>query len=709
MGGLLRAGSLKSSRLNTSALRRTLTRRDGKASALNTQARICHKLSVALGGPIDLELESFRRIRQGLMFQLLPSRPTRGISSIPGSTLTTILVVVVTVGALYFGREVLVPIALALLLSFVLAPLVRRLQSWHFPRIAAVSIVGIFAFSTIFGLGAFMVSQVSQLANDLPRYQSTLTDKIQSLQGAVAGTGPLERASDVLKDLKKEIDRSGSVPPAEPSLSGQVQPSRPIPVEVRQPDPGALQVLAALIEPLIHPLTTTGIVVIFVIFILLQQNDLRNRLVRLAGAKDLHRTTAALDDAGQRLSRLFLTQLALNAAFGFVIGTALWLIGVPSAPLWGMLAMIMRFVPYIGALISAIFPLVLAAAVGPGWTMVLMTAALFLIAETVVGQAIEPMIYGHSTGLSPVAVITAATFWTWLWGPIGLILATPLTMCLVVLGRHVDQLKFLEVMFGDEPPLTPAELIYQRMLARDPVEAADQARVFLKEKPLAAYYDEILLEGLRLAQADAQRGLLDEDRMNRIRDAVAEIVDDLATHTDVIKLKIGPAEEHSPLAQLETAEARAEERTLPERWRNGKPVLCIPGPSLLDEAVATMVAHLVEQRGVGARAEKIDALSISRILNWETKGVELICLCYVEYATPAQIRYAIRRIRRRIPEVSILVALLGNAERFEDDETFADAEFVQQSLRETVDKIMAVALKQTGDEISAAKPAAAHL
>ena len=709
MGGLLRAGSLKSSRLNTSALRRRLTRRDGKASALNTQARICHKLSVALGGPIDLELENFRRIHQGLMFQLLPSRPTRGISSIPGSALTTILVVVTTVGALYFGREVLVPIALALLLSFVLAPLVRRLQSWHFPRIAAVSIVGLFAFSTIFGLGAFMVSQVSQLANDLPRYQSTLTDKIQSLQGAVAGTGPLERASDVLKDLKKEIDRSGSVPPAEPSLSGQVQPSRPIPVEVRQPDPGALQVLAALIEPLIHPLTTTGIVVIFVIFILLQQNDLRNRLVRLAGAKDLHRTTAALDDAGQRLSRLFLTQLALNAAFGFVIGTALWLIGVPSAPLWGMLAMIMRFVPYIGALISAIFPLVLAAAVGPGWTMVLMTAALFLIAETVVGQAIEPMIYGHSTGLSPVAVITAATFWTWLWGPIGLILATPLTMCLVVLGRHVDQLKFLEVMFGDEPPLTPAELIYQRMLARDPVEAADQARVFLKEKPLAAYYDEILLEGLRLAQADAQRGLLDEDRMNRIRDAVAEIVDDLATHTDVIKLKIGPAEEHSPLAQLETAEARAEERTLPERWRNGKPVLCIPGPSLLDEAVATMVAHLVEQRGVGARAEKIDALSISRILNWETNGVELICLCYVEYATPAQIRYAIRRIRRRIPEVSILVALLGNAERFEDDETFADAEFVQQSLRETVDKIMAVALKQTGDEISAAKPAAAHL
>ena len=567
--------------------------------------------------------------------------------------------------------------------------------------------MAIFAFATIFGLGAFMVSQVSQLANDLPRYQSTLKDKIQSLQGVATGAGPLERASDVLKDLKKQLDKPAGAPTAEPSLSGQVPSSRPIPVEVRQPDPGALQVLAALIEPLIHPLTTTGIVVIFVIFILLQQSDLRNRLVRLAGAKDLHRTTAALDDAGQRLSRLFLTQLALNASFGLVIGVALWLIGVPSAPLWGMLAMIMRFVPYIGALISAIFPLVLAAAVGPGWTMVLTTAALFLIAEVVVGQVIEPMIYGHSTGLSPVAVITAATFWTWLWGPIGLILATPLTTCLVVLGRHVEQLKFLQVMFGDEPPLTPAELIYQRMLARDPTEAADQARIVLKEKPLAAYYDEILLEGLRLAQADARRGLLDDDRLHRIRDVVAEIVDDLSTHEDAIEPTADPAESDSPLVQLEKAEAEVEQKGLPERWRNGRPVLCIPGPNLLNEAIAMVVAHLVEQRGIGARAEKIDALSLSRFLSWETEGVELICLCYVAYTTPAQIHYAIRRIRRRLPKVSILVALLGNTEPFEDREAAATAEIVQQSLRETVDKITAAIFKLAEAETSVENPAAA--
>jgi predicted PurR-regulated permease PerM len=476
---------------------------------------------------------------------------------VPEASITTILVGVVIVAALYFGREVLVPIALAVLLSFILSPFVRLLQRWYLPRVVAVTVVGLVAFSGIFGLGTLMVSQVNGLARDLPRYQTTLGAKIDSLRGAAAGTGTLERASEVLRDLSQEInkpkDNSGVL------LRDGVAPDKPIPVEVRQPDPGALQTLTVLIEPLIHPLTTTGIVVIFVIFILLQHQDLRSRLVRLAGARDLQRTTAAIDDAGERLSRLFLTQLGLNACFGLIIGMGLWFIGIPSAPLWGMLAMILRFVPYIGAVISAIFPLILAAAVGSGWTMVLSTAALFLVVEIIAGQVIEPLVYGRSAGLSPVAVIASATFWTWLWGPIGLILATPLTICLVVLGRHVEHLKFLEVMFGDEPPLKPAELIYQRMLARDPIEAAEQAQLFLQENTLSAFYDEILLEGLHLAQDDAERGLLDNERMQRVRDAVAEIVDDLGTHEDndeVLTEDVVPKTEESPLARLERAEAR---------------------------------------------------------------------------------------------------------------------------------------------------------
>jgi predicted PurR-regulated permease PerM len=624
---------------------------------------------------------------------------------VAGSPLTAVLFAVIFVACLYIGREVLVPIALAVLMSFVLAPLVRLLQACYVPRGLAVVLVVLVAFAAISGLGGLMVSQVNQLANDLPRYQSTLREKIESLRGAAAGTGTLERASAVLQDLTTELDRPNRrSPPAGALADGRTAADRPIPVEVKQPDPGALQTLGTLITPLIHPLATTGIVVIFVIFILIQREDLRNRLVRLAGSQDLQRTTAAIDDAGQRLSRLFLTQLALNAGFGLVIGTGLWFIGVPSAPLWGMLAMILRFVPYIGAVISAIFPLILAAAVGPGWAMLLWTAALFLIVEPIVGHVIEPLVYGRSTGLSPVAIIASATFWTWLWGPIGLILATPLTICLVVLGRHVDRLKFLDVILGDQPALTPAQLVYQRMLARDPVEAAEQARQFLKERPLVAYYEDVLVEGLRLAEGDARAGLLDEDRMVRIRDAVAEIVDDLSAHKDSPEAAAevpGEAEAPGPLARIDKVEKSAERsvQDMPEKWRTGKPVLCIPGIGLLDEAVALIMAQLVERQGIGARAEQADALSMSRIFALDTTDVALVCLCYLEDASAAQVRYAVRRLRRKAPEAFILVMFAGNANNIDaadDVRTSAHTDFVKQSLGETIEKILAVAMGPAG-------------
>ena len=429
------------------------------------------------------------------------------------------VLVAIIVGMLYFGREVFVPIALAILLSFVLAPAVRLLQQWHIPRVVSVVGVVLLAFLLISGIGGVIATQLNQLAGDLPRYQSTMREKIQSLRGTAATSSTLERAADVLQDLGKELDKPkdapASRPPAQTTAPGQE--ARPIPVEVRQPPPSALESLTALISPLLRPLTTTGITIIFVIFILLQREDLRNRLIKLAGSHDLQKTTAALDDAASRLGRLFLTQLALNSAFGIVIGTGLWLIGVPSPVLWGILAAILRFVPYIGAVIAALFPLALAAAVDPGWSMLMWTAALFLVVEPIVGHVIEPMVYGHSAGLSPVAVVVSATFWTALWGPVGLVLATPLTICLVVLGRHVERLAFLDVMFGDRPALSPPEIFYQRMLAGDPAEAVDQAEEFLKEKPLSAYYDEVALKGLKLAQNDVARGSLDDSRLEKIK------------------------------------------------------------------------------------------------------------------------------------------------------------------------------------------------
>ena len=582
-----------------------------------------------------------------------------GLIQRPATTLINLAVAALIVTGLYFGREILVPVVLAILLSFVLSPFVTRLQSWRIPRIVSVLVVVLIGFSIIFSLGGLMVSQANRLAGELPSYQQTLREKIQSLRGAAAGSGTLERASKVLTDLNAELQNPQI---RTPSIGRTLtEPSdKPIPVEVKLPDPGTLTTLASIIGPLVQPLTTTGIVVIFVVFILLQRQDLRNRFIRLAGSQDIQRTTAALDEAGQRLSKLFLVQIAFNATFGLLIGVGLELIGVPSAPLWGLIAMIMRFVPYIGALVSAVFPMILAAAVGSGWEMLLWTAALFAALELLAGQVIEPLVYGHSSGLSPVAIIVSASFWTWLWGPIGLVLATPLTICLVVVGRHVDRLRFLEVMLGDQPPLTPAQLVYQRMLAGDPMEASEQARNYLKDASLEDYYDTILLGGLRLAEADAQLGRLDDERTDRILSTVKEMVDDLETHEDQAISVVTLPNTESNLATLATTELAENSVLIPQGLRAPRAVLCIPGNGKLDEAAALVLAQVLRRQGVGAVAAPADALSMSKFFALDLSGVFWICVCYVNHPSNAKIQYAVRRLNKKHQGGSVLIALLGD-------------------------------------------------
>ena len=581
------------------------------------------------------------------------------------SAVATAILAVIIVTTLYFGRDIVIPIALAILLSFVLAPLVGLLQRTRVPRGIAVVSVVVLAFALLFALGSLLASQLTQLASELPRYQSTISEKIQSFRDTTAGRGTLERASGMLKDLSKELDKpkdAASALGAGPMLAPKA-PSAPVPVEVRQPDPGALESLRTLISPLLHPLATTGIIIIFVIFILLQREDLRNRLIRLAGSHDLQRTTAALDDAARRLSRLFLIQLLLNATFGIVIGTGLWLIGVPSAILWGILAAVLRFVPYIGAAIAAAFPLALAVAVDPTWSMLLWTLGLFLIVEPIVGHVIEPMVYGHSTGLSPVAVVASATFWTALWGPIGLVLATPLTVCLVVLGRHVERLDFLDVMFGDRPALSPPEIFYQRMLAGDPTEASDKAEEFLKERSLTSYYDEVALKGLQLAQADAERGALDQERLTKIRDAAIEFANNLTDQDDRPAPKVRSTSDAEATSAVESVAEDApyanlpivSKGDLPTEWQSECPVLCVAGRSLIDEAAAIMLAQLSTAHGLTARVEGPEALTTSNIFRLQTDGVSIVCLVYMDGTGPAHMRYSVRRLRRKLPKATIIL------------------------------------------------------
>ena len=580
------------------------------------------------------------------------------------SAVATAILAVIIIMLLYFGREIIIPIALAILLSFVLAPLVGALQRVRVPRGLAVVGVVLIAFAFIFAMGSLLATQLAQLAGDLPRYQSTISEKIQSFRETTAGRGTLERASGMLKDLSKELDKPKEAMTAlEAGSTPKAVPPKPVPVEVRQPDPGALESLQSLISPLLHPLATTGIIVIFVIFILIQREDLRNRLIRLAGSHDLQRTTAALDDAAIRLSRLFLIQLLLNGSFGIVIGTGLWLIGVPSAILWGILAAVLRFVPYIGAVIAAAFPLALAVAVDPTWTMLLWTVALFLVVEPIVGHVIEPLVYGQSTGLSPVAVVASATFWTALWGPIGLVLATPLTVCLVVLGRHVERLEFLDVMFGDRPALSPPEIFYQRMLAGDPTEASEKAEEFLKERSLSSYYDEVALKGLRLAQADVERGALDPKRQIKIRDAVREFAGNISEHDDRLPPKINPTTDVEATSAVETVAEDApyenlpvlRKEDLPPEWQGEHPVLCVAGRSLVDEAAAIMLGQLSTAHGLSARVEGAEALSTANIFRLETRGVAIVCLVYMDATSPAHMRYSVRRLRRKLPKATIIL------------------------------------------------------
>jgi predicted PurR-regulated permease PerM len=629
--------------------------------------------------------------------KLVVPRTPEDVASLVGAVALAILAVII-VTALYVGREILVPVALAILLSFVLASPVSALQRLRVPRGIAVVGVVLLAFAIIFALGSLIATQLNRLAGDLPRYQATIQSKIQSVRGVTGGSSTLERAAGMLQDLGKELDKPKTGLPERsvaPSLGNPLgsRPVTPVPVEVLQPDPGALESLRSLIAPLVSPLATTGIIVIFVIFILIQREDLRNRVIRLAGSHDLQRTTAALDDAAGRLSRLFLNQLLINTGFGVFIGAGLWLIGIPSAVLWGILATVLRFVPYIGSVIAAAFPLALAIAVDPGWSMLAWTAVLFFVAEPTVGQVIEPMVYGRSTGLSPVAVVVSATFWTALWGPIGLVLATPLTVCLVVLGRHVERLAFLDVMFGDRPALSPAEIFYQRMLAGDPTEATEKAEEFLKERSLSSYYDEVAMKGLQLAQADLDRDALDQTRLLKIRDTVIEFVNDLSDQTDQEPMGEGSTSDAEAAAAVEATAAEPVYADLPIlrkeelriEWRADNPVLCIAGRTALDESAAVIFAQLCSVHGLRTRVEGPESLSTNNIFRLEAEGVALVCLSYLNAENPAHIRYAVRRLRRKIPRARIMVGLWSGLNAGQKDETMmenAKADMLALTLRE---------------------------
>jgi len=572
---------------------------------------------------------------QARPIRVAPARP-------PSDARTTLLALGLVIVVLYVGRDLLVPLALSVLLAFVLAPIVGRLERWGLKRVPSVIAVTALVFIGIAGFGTVVGTQVADLAQNLPSYQRNIEAKIRGLKSSASQGGVLREASQMIRDLRTELEQAGrqaQTPAPAPSSTAApsapaAEPPRPVPVLVQTPDPNPLDVVRGVLGPVLGPLATAGMVLVFVLFMLLQREDLRDRLIRLAGSGDLSRTTEAMNDAGERVARYLLMQVVVNVTYGIPIGVGLALIGVPNPILWGILATVLRFVPFVGPAIAASFPILLSLAVAPGWMMPILTIALFVAVELTSNNVVEPWLYGSATGLSSVAIIVAAVFWTTLWGPVGLLLATPLTVCLVVLGRHVPALHFLEVMLGDRPVLPAEAKVYQRLLARDPEEAVEILEGELATRPVPEVYDAVLLPALSLAEQDRARATLAPEGRQAVAEGFAEVLDSLA--------EVGepgpPATEGSPA------------------------VLCVAARNDLDEAAAGLLADLLRRRGTAATVLPCERVGPRAVGALGTAGVAAVAVSYLNPSALPHARRLVRRLRMHFgPNVPILLCLWSAA------------------------------------------------
>ncbi|MEN3338961.1 MAG: hypothetical protein V7647_2637 [Acidobacteriota bacterium] len=577
----------------------------------------------------------------------------------------------IVIAALYVAQDVLIPITLAVILSFVLSPLVNllgRLGLWRAPAVLVSVLVALGAIALV---GMLIGNQAASLAVEAPRYAETIQRKVQGVQEYAAVH--FASVASLLPGSAREGRSSGPAPVPPRAAAGNSRAAAepaPLLVEIARPHSSPFVIARTVLTPVLGPLETMVIVVVVAIFILLQKEELRDRFIRLVGSSDLNRTMLAIDDAARRLSRYFVSQLAVNATFGLVIGLGLWAIGVPSPAVWGVLSGILRFVPYVGPVLAAFAPIGLAAAIDPGWSKVVYVALLYVVVEPLTGYVVEPLLYGHSTGLSPISVIVAAVFWTWMWGPIGLILSTPLTLCLVVIGRHAKPLEFFDVLLGDRPALPAVDRFYQRILADDPDEILDQAETLLASQPLEQYYDEVVLQGLKRAAEDQARGTIPPGRAAQMTHSMLEVIGELEK-TPAAQHDVTPGITGGPTAGVRGLAA------------------CISGRGPFDDAVSAMLDQLLRRSGVATRVIPYRSVSRDALAALDLSNVSVIALSYLELSgSPAHLRYLIARLRQRAPGVSIVLGLWPSAESGLGDpaaQKMVGADRYVASLREAVE------------------------
>jgi predicted PurR-regulated permease PerM/methylmalonyl-CoA mutase cobalamin-binding subunit len=547
--------------------------------------------------------------------------------------------IAVVVAALYLAKGVLVPMTLAVLLSFLLSPVCDWFERRRLGRIPAVVVTAIMGF-TILGLGIWTtVVQVIDLAPRMPEYQSNLQAKLNSAN--VYLSAMLNKVARTARDV------GDSLPSSPLSDEERGNEERPYVVRVLSSPTSPLAVIGGMYATLLEVMGSTGIVILLVVFFLIRRDDLRDRFIRLVGQGQLTVTTDALADAGTRVSRYLATQFLINVIFGVPVAIGLLLIGVPNAILWGILALILRFIPYIGPLIAAAMPIALSMAISTNWVAPILTTVLFVVLELIISNVIEPWLYGKHTGVSPVAVVVAAVFWTWLWGAVGLLLATPLTVCLLVIGKHVPQLSFLNVLLGDEPVFEPRMRVYQRLLSGDQEEAAELVDSCLEGKSLVEVYDALLIPVLGLAEADRRRGEIDDGRQRYIFQSLRDTVDDLGE-----RQRDSPTE---PQGNLELPLSRQNPAVLADRAR--PTILCLPARNEADEIVIMMLAHALEISGHCVETVSLTALAGEIVELVEERVADVVCISAMPPAAATHARYLCKRLRGRFPDAHLVVGL----------------------------------------------------
>jgi predicted PurR-regulated permease PerM len=556
---------------------------------------------------------------------------------------------------LYFGREVLVPITLAAILSLLLAPLVRRFRRLGLGHVP--SVLGAVSFTTLclLGLAAVIATQVVAMAASLPQYESTIRAKVETARRLT-----LERMETMQGEAGRMMGRLDPALPAAASASAPAGLARaplaaggPVPVEIHERARTPVEVMSHVFSSVWGPLGKAGIVLVVLVFVLLEREALRDRFIRLIGGADLRGTTHAFNDAGERLSRFFVSQFAVNVGVGGVVWAGALAIGLPHGMLWAVLTAVLRFVPYVGVFVAAFSAALLAAAVDPGWSMALLTLGLFGAVEVIASQVLEPQLYGHTTGLSPLSVVVAAIFWSWIWGAIGLLVSTPLTLCLVVLGRYVKSLAFLDVLLGDTPALSMSERFYQRALSGDADEVIAAARDYLKRKSLARYCDRILMPALRLAVADFSKGSISGEQQMRMRGTIAQVIEALGAEGRVrARRRASVLDEPGLGAHLRhRRESQLGRHQGPVAVAPGSIALCIGLGSLRDDTTTEILVRVLRDLEIDARHLSIADLEAGPPPGATPEGVALL---FVVSAFPREewprAAAVVAELRRRFPQ-----------------------------------------------------------